>query len=111
MGPPAVSTSAGLPVPYVVESGRSQNVGARVHSSHWDHTSALLGRFKSSNSSIVNNTFRHAGMLHIELQMIPSFFEGPVLIDNVTISNNTVYANRGASTNFGRDYVWRNTAV
>jgi len=109
--PQPLAASANLPVPYVVESGRSQNKGARVLSSHWDHTACLLGRFKSSNALILNNTFRHARELHLELQMIPSFYEGPILINNVTIANNTFYVPKGSSTDFEKDYVWKNTVA
>ena len=79
--------------------------------SRWDHTTDMLGRMKSSESFILNNTFSHFGEPHLELQMIPSFYEGPVLIHNVTIANNTFYAAKGSSTNFEKDYVWMNTQV
>ena len=95
-----------LAVPYIVESGRSRCNGAEVRDSIFVHSTGLFGRWKSSNSRIVNNSFSSTSQLHLELQMIPSFYEGPVFVDNVTVSENIFYVPEGTKTTDAKDFIW-----
>ena len=108
--PPEPSAkSRGLPVRLIVESGRSSAVGARVRNSRFDHSSGLFGRWKSSHSELRGNTFHHfSGTLQLEVQMIPSFYEGPLLITNVTIANNTFFVPAGSPSD-ASEFIWANT--
>merc|ERR1712070_475623 len=54
-------------------------------------TNCNLGRFKSSNSLIEGNTFKNAKIQSLELSWLPQFFEGPVVLSNVTLRNNVIY--------------------
>ncbi len=53
-------------------------------------TNCNLGRFKSSHSIIQNNTFRNAKIRSLELSWLPQFFEGPVVLRNVTLADNLI---------------------
>eukprot|EP01052_Picozoa_sp_SAG31_P041576 SAG31_NODE_6341_length_2056_cov_2.182933_1_plen_123_part_00 len=53
-------------------------------------TNCNLGRYKSSHSIIENNTFRNAKIPSLELAWLPQFFEGPVMLENVSVVNNVI---------------------
>ena len=50
---------------------------------------------KSSNSAIVNNTFRRLDRPDLEITSLKGWFEGPTLIENVTIADNSFYEGAG----------------
>jgi hypothetical protein len=54
-----------------------------------------MGRWKSSGSTIANNTFRRIKGALLEAQLIGAFYEGPILVDNVRIENNTFELEEG----------------
>lgn len=66
------------------------NSGTVLRNNLFTDTNCNLGRFKSSNSVIAGNTFRNAAIPSLELAWLPQFFEGPVLLSNVTLSGNNV---------------------
>ena len=63
--------------------------GAVFRNNRFTRTNANCGRWKSSNSLIINNTFEYAKLHNLEVCSLPSWFEGPVWITNVTLSDNT----------------------
>lgn len=92
--PPPAAAQA-LPVRFVVESGRTRAGGAVIRDSTFEHSCALMGRWKSSGSTIANNTFRRIKGALLEAQLIGAFYEGPILVDNVRIENNTFELEEG----------------
>merc|ERR1712039_730455 len=59
-----------------------------------------FGRWKSSGSRIINNTFHHVSQEEFELRFLPAFYEGPLTIEDVLIANNTIYVS-GSETKAG----------
>lgn len=108
--PPLPTACTGLPVPYVVESGRTRCQGALVRDSLFSHSTGFFGRWKSSDSMLANNTFAHTDHLHLEVQMIPSFYEGPVLVDNFTVSGNRFVVPSTCTTTNAADFLWHANA-
>lgn len=76
-------------LPYIVQIARTSTVGAVVKNSLFEDSSAFYGRWKSSHSILHNCTFRGNGNPELEMQMLPSFYEGPVHIENISITNCT----------------------
>ena len=62
--------------------------GAVVENCTFMHTNANLGRWKSPNSKIVNNTFVNARMCNLEVTALQTYLEGTTYIPNVTIADN-----------------------
>ena len=58
-------------------------------------SSAFFGRWKSSHSVIANNSFYQTDGALLELQVLGSFYEGPVLVDDVRIENNSFEVRAG----------------
>jgi hypothetical protein len=100
----------GLPVPYVVESLRTRAPRARVVDSTFSHSTGLFGRWKSSDSVIERNTFSYTHQLHLELEMIPSFYEGPVLVSNFSLKGNHFFVPKGTRVKDATAFLWRANA-
>ena len=62
---------------------------ALIANNSFHHTTCNYGRVKSSDSSVVNSTFAVAGMQNLEVTGLQNWMEGPMLISNVVIANNT----------------------
>ena len=62
--------------------------GAVIRNNSFHHTTCNLGRTKSSNSIIEQNTWAHGGS-NMEITGLENWMEGPMLINNVTVRNNT----------------------
>ena len=55
-------------------------------------TNCNLGRYKSSHSVIEGNVFRNAKIQSLELAWLPQFFEGPVILENVSVRSLLIQA-------------------
>ena len=64
-------------------------MGAHLRNSVFEYCPTLFGRWKSSESVIANNTFRHNAQPILEMQLISTFYEGPILVDDVLIEDST----------------------
>jgi len=78
-----------LPVPYLVVIEKTRGVGAVIRNSNFSYSTGFFGRFKSSNARIEGNRFEHNGNEELELSMLPTFYEGPMELSNVTVTGNT----------------------
>ena len=98
--PPQDRPGAMAAVPYVVQIAKTQAVGTVVRDSLFEDSTGFFGRWKSSHSQLTNNTFRDTQTPMLEVQFLPSFFEGPIKVDNMTITNNSfeVGAGQGNAT-------------
>merc|ERR1711900_32034 len=85
--PPPPTTTGNLPIPYVVEIERTRARGATVMNSVFEYSKGFFGRWKSSGSRIVNNTFHRVNTEELELRNIGSFYEGPLTIEDVLVEN------------------------
>eukprot|EP01052_Picozoa_sp_SAG31_P017745 SAG31_NODE_1227_length_9239_cov_29.041904_5_plen_632_part_00 len=94
--PPPHTTTEHLLVPYVVEIEKNRCRGATVMNSVFEYSTGFFGRWKSSASRIINNTFHHVHTEELELHFLPSFFEGPLTIEDVLIANNTFFVHGNA---------------
>jgi len=63
--------------------------GSIIEGSVFRHTNANLGRTKSRDSVIRGNVFSNAAECHLDAVPLPMYLEGPWVIPNVTIENNT----------------------
>lgn len=70
--------------------------GTVVENSYFHHSVANLGRLKPSNSVLRGNTWTQVRGV-IELLGLEGWLEGPMLLDNITIENNTAI---GLGNNF-----------
>lgn len=70
--------------------------GTVVENSYFHHSVANLGRLKASNSVLRGNTWTNIRGV-IELLGLEGWLEGPMLLDNITIENNTAI---GLGNNF-----------
>ena len=77
------------PVPYVLQIARTAQDGTVLRNNVFEDSRGFFGRWKSSNSRIENNTFRGSRSKVLELQMLPSHYESPITISNITIVGNT----------------------
>lgn len=66
------------------------NSGTVLRNNLFTDTNCNLGRFKSSHSVIHGNTFRNAKIPSLELSWLPQFFEGPVVLENVSLTQNVI---------------------
>ena len=66
------------------------NAGTVLRNCTFTDTNCNLGRFKSSHSQISGNVFKNANIPSLELSWLPQFFEGPVILENVSIVGNTI---------------------
>jgi hypothetical protein len=74
----------------MVQIDTISNGGTRLLNTLWTDTNCNLGRYKSINSVVSGNTFRNARIPNFEISWLPQFFEGPVIIKNVTMANNVI---------------------
>jgi len=74
----------------LVQIDTMSNAGTTIRNNLLTDTNCNLGRFKSSHSVIEGNTFRNAKIPNLELTWLPQFFEGPVVLENVTVANNVI---------------------
>jgi len=74
----------------LVQIDSISNAGTVLRNNLFSNTSCNLGRYKSSDSIIEGNTFRHAVIPNLELSWLPQFFEGPIHLDNVSVKDNVV---------------------
>ena len=81
---------AGVGRTALVQIDTISNAGTIIRNSLLTDTNCNLGRFKSSDSVIEGNTFRNADIKNLELAWLPQFFEGPVILHNVSVANNVV---------------------
>ncbi len=113
--PPQTRPGAMSAIPYVVVLEKTATVGAVVRNSLFEDSLGFYGRWKSSHSRLENNTFRGVGVEQLQLQVrqldrtigidrkppgfasyplapvqfLPSYYEGPVAIENVTVLHNS----------------------
>jgi hypothetical protein len=71
--------------------------GAAVLNTTFHHTTCNLGRMKASDSLISDNTFTGPAGHNLEITGLQGWLEGPMLINNVTVRNNT-FVGLGAAT-------------
>jgi hypothetical protein len=88
-GTPPTPTRMSLPVPYLVEIEKTRGMGAVIRNSNFSYSTGFFGRFKSSHARIEGNRFAYNGNEELELSMLPTYYEGPVELRNVTITGNT----------------------
>jgi len=79
----------GVGLTTLVQIDSISNAGTVLKNNTFTDTNCNLGRLKSSNSLIEGNTFRNADIKSLELSWLPQFFEGPILLSNVTLRGNT----------------------
>lgn len=90
------------PLPAAVVAGSLVNVdsfstpGTVIRNNTFTNTRYNLGRFKSAGGAIVNNSFSRAGAHNLEITPLLQYFEGPVLVRDVTVAGNT-FAGVGAT--------------
>ena len=73
----------------MLQIARTAQAGTVLRNSVFEDSGGFSGRWKSSNSSIENCTFRGSANQVLELQMLPSHYEAPITISNITIVGNT----------------------
>ena len=81
---------AGVGRTAMVEINTISNAGTVLRNNRFTDTNCNLGRFKSSHSIIEGNTFQNAKIPSLELAWLPQFFEGPVILSNVSVSRNII---------------------
>lgn len=74
-------------VPYALQIAKTQTKGAIIKNSLFEDSAAFFGRWKSSHSRLENSVFRGNGNPELEMQLLPTFYEGPIHIENITITN------------------------
>merc|ERR1711879_712765 len=82
--PPGVSRTA------IAQIDTISNAGTTIRNNVLTDTNCNLGRFKSSHSVIEGNVFKNADIPNLELTWLPQFFEGPVMLTNVSVVNNII---------------------
>ena len=89
------------PLKYVLQIAKTQTAGAVVRNCTFHSSSGFYARWKSSHSVLEGNewldTPKHDGGT-FELQMLPSYFEGPSHISNVSILNNVFQTSKADAT-------------
>jgi hypothetical protein len=63
--------------------------GATVRNSSFHHSTANIGRMKASDSLMAGNTWSAPCAPNLEVKGLEGWLEGPMLINNVTVVNNT----------------------
>ena len=74
----------------MVEIDTISNSGAVLRGNTFTDTNCNLGRYKSSHNVIEGNAFMNAKIPSLELAWLPQFFEGPVVLQNVSVTGNTI---------------------
>jgi|EP01046_Picozoa_sp_COSAG06_P008390 hypothetical protein len=96
--PPAPAGSNGTLLKYVLEIAKTQNAGSVVSNCTFHSSTGFYARWKSSDSILEGNEWLDDVQGVFELQMLPSYFEGPSHIRNVTIRNNVFQTNDAKAT-------------
>ena len=65
------------------------NAGTVLRNNILTDTNCNFGRYKSSHSVIEGNRFANANIPNLEIAWLPGFFEGPVVVTNVSVADNT----------------------
>ena len=73
----------------MVQIAKTQVKGAVVRDCLFEDSTGFFARWKSSDAVMENNIFRGNGWPIVEMQTLPSFYEGPPLTRNVTLRNNS----------------------
>ena len=73
------------------------SAGARFVGNNFT-TTTCAARWKSSNSTIANNTFSHASGQSLTITYLQDWLEGPALISNVSILGNTFHFGEGVDS-------------
>eukprot|EP01050_Picozoa_sp_SAG11_P017668 SAG11_NODE_2571_length_3211_cov_4.163239_5_plen_187_part_00 len=81
---------AGVGRTALVQIDSIPNSGTVLRNNTFTDTNCNLGRFKSSHSQILGNVFKNAKIPSLELAWLPQFFEGPVMLKNVSVAENTI---------------------
>ena len=81
---------AGVGRTALVQVDTISNAGTVIRNSLLTDTNCNLGRLKSSHALLSGNTFRHAAIPNLEIAWLPQFFEGPVVLTNITLRDNTI---------------------
>ena len=85
----------------MLQIAKTQTVGAVVRNCTFHSSSGFYARWKSSDSVLEGNEWldapKHDGGT-FELQMLPSYFEGPSHISNVSIRNNVFQTSNADAT-------------
>lgn len=63
--------------------------GTIFRNNRFSRSNCNCGRWKSSGGLLHNTTFEYARLRNLEIYPLPSWFEGPTQISNVTIRGNT----------------------
>jgi hypothetical protein len=87
--PPGLALSQSVRPTSLVNIDSINGSGAVFRNNTFSLTNCNVGRWKSSNGVLHNNTFEFAKLRNLEICSLPSWFEGPIWIRNVTISGNT----------------------
>eukprot|EP01047_Picozoa_sp_COSAG01_P008036 COSAG01_NODE_311_length_19072_cov_73.511727_24_plen_445_part_00 len=85
--PPKAASNATI-LKYVLQIQKTQNAGAVVRNCSFHTSTGFFARWKSSNSVLEGNTWLDTRGQNLEIQMLPSYFEGPSHISNISINNN-----------------------
>lgn len=99
--PPPLQSRPGATdaISYVVQIAKTQAKGAVVRDCLFEDSSGFFARWKSSDAVMEDNVFRGNGYPIVEMQVLPSFYEGPPHTRNVTLRNNS-FGVGGASGSF-----------
>ena len=73
--------------------------GAAVINSSFHHTTCNMGRMKASGSRVVGSRFANASSANLEITGLQNWLEGPMLIDNVTVADNSFPGTRNGDSN------------
>ena len=83
---------------YVLQIPKTQNAYSIVRNSTFHSSTGFYARWKSSHSILEGNTWLDDQQGVFELQMLPSYFEGPSHLSNVTIRDNVFQSARPDAT-------------
>ena len=98
--PPVIKGQSGALLKYVLQIAKTQNAGAIVRNSTFHSSTGFFARWKSSDSILEGNQWLDSGQGVFEMQMLPSYFEGPSHLRNITIRDN-VFQTTSPGTSIG----------
>ena len=101
-GPPPVQRKAGsaAAIPYIVQIAKTMSTQAHIKNSIFENSNGFFGRWKSSNGVLESNTFRgNVVTQELEMLYLPTFYEGPIVLSNVSILNNSFEVRSGSVPN------------
>lgn len=82
----------------MLQIAKTQNAYAVVRNSTFHSSTGFYARWKSSHSILEGNTWLDDSQGVFELQMLPSYFEGPSHLRNVTIRDNVFETSKSDAT-------------